>query len=69
LRAMRRGRPHQAITDFRLCKEFGWTIQQLEQQPAKKLQEFLVVLGEMDKQTQEEMEKAKRQTGSVRGFT
>jgi hypothetical protein len=65
---MRRGKPHEALTDFRLCKEFGWTVHQLEQQPAKRLQEFLVILGEIDKQSQEEMEKVNRQSG-VRGFS
>ena len=65
---MRRGKPHPALTEFRLVKEFGWTIQQLERQPAKKLQEFLVILSEIDKQSQEEMEKVKRQSG-VRGFS
>jgi hypothetical protein len=65
---MRRGKPHEALTDFRLCKEFGWTVQQLERQPVKRLQEFLVILGEIDRQSQEEMEKVKRQSG-VRGFS
>ncbi|MGD0405126.1 MAG: hypothetical protein ABSB10_00535 [Candidatus Bathyarchaeia archaeon] len=60
---MRRGKPHEALTEFRLCKEFGWTIQQLKQQPAKRLQEFLVILSEIDKQSQEEMEKMKHQGG------
>jgi hypothetical protein len=65
---MRRGKPHEALTDFRLCKEFGWTVQQLERQPVKRLQEFLVILSEIDRQSQEEMEKVKRQSG-VRGFS
>lgn len=68
MRAMRRGRPHPAVTEFRLCKEFGWTVEQLNRQPAKKILEFLVVLGEMDRQTKEEMDKAKAQTGLSRGF-
>jgi len=58
---MRRGKPHPALTEFRLIKEFGWTIQQLERAPAKKLQEFLVIIGEVDRQAKEELEKAKRQ--------
>jgi hypothetical protein len=66
---MRRGRPHPAVTEFRLCKEFGWTLEQLNRQPAKKLQEFLVILGEMDRQTEEEMGKAKRQSNSPKGFS
>jgi hypothetical protein len=66
---MRRGRPHPAVTEFRLCKEFGWTIEQLDRQPAKKLQEFLIILGEIDRLTKEEMDKAKRQYGTSRGFT
>jgi len=45
-----------------LCKEFGWTIQQLYQQPSKKVSEFLVILSEIDQQTQEEIDKAKRES-------
>ncbi len=60
---MRRGTPHEALTEFRLCKEFGWTISQLKQQPGKRIQEFLVILGEIDKQQQEELEKVKKSTG------
>jgi hypothetical protein len=63
---MRRGRPHPALTDFRLCKEFGWTIDELDRQPAKKIQELLVILGEVDRQTQEEIDRAKKE--SQRGF-
>jgi hypothetical protein len=59
---MRRKSPHPALTEFRLCKEFGWTLEQLEKQPAKKIERFLVILGEIDRQTEEEMEKAKRES-------
>jgi len=69
LRAMRSGKPHPALADFRLCKEFGWTIQQLDAQPAKKVHEFLLILGEMDRQAQEELDKAKPQTNTFRGRT
>jgi N-acyl-L-homoserine lactone synthetase len=65
---MRRGRPHPALTDYRLCKEFGWTVEELEQQPSKKIQEFLIILAEIDRQTQQEIDKAKRESGSQRGF-
>jgi hypothetical protein len=60
---MRRGTPHEALTEFRLCKEFGWTPQQLDRQSAKRLQKFLVILGEVDKQSIDEMEKIKQKTG------
>jgi hypothetical protein len=60
---MRRGTPHEALTDFRLCKEFGWTLSELDQQPGKRLQEFLVILGEIDRKTQEEMDKIKQKSG------
>jgi hypothetical protein len=60
---MRRSSPHPALTEFRLCKEFGWTIQQLYQQPSKKVSEFLVILSEIDQQTQEEIDRAKRESG------
>ena len=56
---MRRGRPHPALTEFRLCKEFGWTPRQLEKQPAKTIEGFIVILNEVDRQTEEEMKKAK----------
>jgi hypothetical protein len=57
---MRRKIPHPALTEFRLCKEFGWTVEQLNRTPAKKVEEFLVIVGEVDRQTEEEIEKAKR---------
>jgi hypothetical protein len=63
LRAMRRGRPHPALTDYRLCKEFGWTLQELARQPNKRIEEFLVIINEVDRQAQEEIEKAKRESG------
>ena len=65
---MRRGRPHPALTDYRLCKEFGLTVEELERQPSKKIQEFLIILAEIDQQTQQEIDKAKRESGSQRGF-
>jgi len=58
---MRRGKPHQAVTEYRLCAEFKCLPSQLAREPAKKIQEFLVILGEVDRQTQEEMDKAKRE--------
>jgi hypothetical protein len=60
---MRRDTPHKSLTEFRLCKEFGWTIQQLYQQPSKKISEFLIILAEIDRQTQEEIDKARRESG------
>jgi hypothetical protein len=60
---MRRKSPHSALTEFRLCKEFGWTIDELEQQPSKKIEQFLIILGEIDRQTQEEIDRAKRESG------
>lgn len=63
---MRRETPHSSLTKFRLCKEFGWTLEELERQPAKTIEEFLVILNEVDRQTREEVEKAKRQSPHVR---
>ena len=65
---MRRETPHSSLTKFRLCKEFGWTLEELERQPAKTIEEFLVILNEMDRQTKEEVEKAKRQGPHGRRF-
>jgi len=61
---MRRGKAHPSLTEFRLCKEFGWAPLQLARQPAKKVEEFIVILNEMDRQTEEEIKKTKQ---GVRG--
>lgn len=57
---MRREKPNPSLTRFRLCKEFGWTPNQLDRQPAKTIEEFVIILNEVDCQTGEEIEKAKR---------
>jgi hypothetical protein len=57
---MRRNTPHEALTEYRLCKEFGWTPQQLSRLPVKKVEEFLVIMNEVDRQALEQMEKAKK---------
>jgi len=62
---MKREKPHPSLTKFRLCKEFGWTPKKLDSQPSKTIEEFILILNEMDRQTQEEMEKAKRGTKHV----
>ena len=59
---MRHKLSHPALTEFRLCKELGWTLEQLNKTPAKKVEQFLVILGEIDRQTEEEIEKAKKET-------
>jgi hypothetical protein len=58
---MRRGKPHPALMEFRLCKEFGWTPKELARQPAKTIEAFVVIMNEIDRQTEKEMEKAKRE--------
>jgi len=58
---MRRSKPHPALTVYRLCKEFGWTVTELDKQSAKTIEQFLIILGEVDRQTQEEIDKAKRE--------
>ena len=61
IRALRRQRPHPAVTEFRLCKEFGWTPTQLAKQPARTVHEFTVILNEVDRQAEEERVKAERE--------
>ena len=58
---MRRGTPHPSLTEFRLCKEFGWTPLQLRKQPAKKIEEFIVILNELDRQAEEERKKLEKE--------
>jgi hypothetical protein len=57
---MRRSTPHQSVTEYRLCKEFGWTPDQLSRVSAKKIEEFLVIINEIDRQALEEAEKARK---------
>jgi len=63
---MRRETPHPALTKYRLCKEFGWTLQELDKQPSKRIQEFLIIIKEIDRQTKLEIEKAKKETNRAR---
>ena len=63
---MRRGKPHPALTEFRIIKEFGWTKTQLDRQPAKFVETCIVILNEMDRQTEEEMKKTERGARHVR---
>ena len=61
MRAMRRGKPHPSLTRFRLCKEFGWTPNQLDEQPSKTIEEFIVILNELDRQAEDERKKLERE--------
>jgi len=49
-----------SVTKFRLCKEFGFTPNQLDRQPAKTIQEFILILNELDRQAEEEKQKMER---------
>ena len=60
MRAMRRSTPHESVTEYRLCKEFGWTPDQLSRVPARKIEEFLIIINEIDRQALEEVEKARK---------
>jgi hypothetical protein len=44
-----------------LCKEFGWTPTQLARQPAKTIQQFIVILNVIDQMAEEEKAKAERE--------
>jgi hypothetical protein len=57
---MRRSTPHESVTEYRLCKEFGWTPDQLSRVPARKIEEFLIIINEIDRQALEEVEKARK---------
>jgi hypothetical protein len=39
-------RSHQAITDYLLCREFGWTPHELRKQNAKDIEQFIFILNE-----------------------
>jgi len=62
VRAMRRGKPHPSLLEWRICKEMGWTKTQLDRQPAKFVETCVVILNEMDRQSEEEMRKAERES-------
>ena len=57
---MRRNTPHQSVTEYRLCEEFGGTPTQLACVSAKKIEEFLIIINEIDRQALEEVEKARK---------
>jgi hypothetical protein len=57
---MRRSTPHESVTEYRLCKEFGWTPAQLARVSAKKVEEFLIIINEIDRQALEEVEKTRK---------
>jgi len=61
VRAIRRKKPNETLTEFRLCKEFGWTPSQLGNESARKIQQFLIILNEIDLQTETEVEKTKHE--------
>jgi hypothetical protein len=63
IRALRRQKSHSVITDFRLCKEFGWTPNQLAKQPARTIHQFIVILNEVDRETEEERQKTEKEWG------
>jgi hypothetical protein len=52
---------HPTVTEFRLCKEFGWTPTQLGRQPARAIHEFTVILNEVDRQAEEEKRRTERE--------
>jgi len=58
---MRRGKPHPALMEFRLCKEFGWTPKELARQPAKTIEAFVIIMNEIDRQTEEKIKKAEQE--------
>jgi hypothetical protein len=35
------------LTTFLLCKEFGWTPKQLQEQDAKEIEKFIFIMNEM----------------------
>jgi hypothetical protein len=43
-----------------LCKEFGWTPDKLSLVSAKKIEEFLIIINEIDRQALEQAEKARK---------
>ena len=65
---MKRGKSHPSLTEFRLCKEFGWTPAELRRQSAKDVDSFIVILNELDYKTEEEIEKARRESKHVHGI-
>ncbi len=62
IRAIRRQKPHPALTDFRLCKEFGWTPTELAKQPARVIHQYTIILNEVDRQAEEERKKTEKET-------
>ena len=61
MRAMRRGKSHPSLLEFRLCKEFGKLPSEIRGESARDIEAFVIILNEMDRQAEAEIEKAKRE--------
>ncbi len=46
-RALKHNIPHEDITTYQLCREFGWTPRQVEAQDAKTIAKYILILKEM----------------------
>ncbi len=50
-RALRSFAPHPGLVTFRLCREFGWTPRQVREQTAADVEELVLILEELDRQS------------------
>lgn len=47
IRALKKDTANSDLTEFWLCKEFGWTPKDLKEQRAKDIEKFIVILNEV----------------------
>ena len=57
MRAPNKSTPPQAYVDYVLCKEFGWTPDQLDQQDDYEIQKMLTVMSVIGEQKKKEHDK------------
>ena len=48
--------------EYTLCKEFGWTINELKEQPYNKVQAFIIILNEIAEQEKQKAKELERLT-------
>jgi hypothetical protein len=61
VRAIRRRKAHPALVEFRLCKEFGKLPSEVRRESARDIEQLIVILSEVDRETEDEVSKAKRE--------
>ncbi|AGY46825.1 aldolase/citrate lyase family protein [Bacillus phage Blastoid] len=53
-------RPHQALLEYELCKHFGWTVNELYEQPNHTIEAFVEIINAIAEHDKKASKKQKR---------